>query len=60
MGDGAVDHAATLRALERQGFTGFLCVEHCRSLAELEAALTHLRGIHPFESCARAHADGGA
>lgn len=60
VGDGAVDHAATLRALERQGFPGVLCVEHCRSLAELEASLAYLRGIHPFEACGRAHADGGA
>ena len=60
VGDGAVDHAATLRALERQGFAGFLCVEHCRSLGELEASVSHLRGIHPLEARGRAPADGGA
>lgn len=50
VGSGEVDHPAILRALERQGFDGCLCVEHCRSVAELEASLDYLRRNYSFGS----------
>ncbi len=48
VGAGEMDHAAVLRSLERLGFNGYLCVEHCRGAAELTSAVEHLRGVYPF------------
>ena len=48
VGAGEMDHAAVLRTLEQLGFNGYLCVEHCRSAAELTSALAHLRAVYPF------------